>query len=76
MILIMELILILNVFKILDILLPGDTNSPNVNNNMYYNHLRRTIIFLVQDVAFGYFWLIFRSPRDVFSVYSEFSKLI
>ena len=34
----------------------------------------RTIIFLLQDVAFGYFWLIYREPRDVFSVYSEFSK--
>ncbi len=36
--------------------------------------MRRTIIFLLQDVAFGYFWLIYREPRDVFSVYSEFSK--
>lgn len=75
-IIIIELVLLLNVYRVIDFLLPFySQNGDTANEKAFNDHMGRTIIFLLQDVAFGYFWLIYREPRDVFSVYSEFSKL-
>ena len=74
-IIIIEVVLLLNVWRLIDFLIPFDDNEDDTANKKVFNdHMRRTIMFLLQDVAFGYFWLIYREPRDVFSVYSEFSK--
>ena len=74
-IIIIEVVLLLNVWQLIDFLIPFDDNEDDTANKKVFNdHMRRTISFLLQDVAFGYFWLIYREPRDVFSVYSEFSK--
>ena len=74
-IIIIEVVLLLNVWRLIDFLIPFDDNEDDTANKKVFNdHMRRTISFLLQDVAFGYFWLIYREPRDVFSVYSEFSK--
>jgi hypothetical protein len=74
-IIIIEVVLLLNVWQQVNVFLPFyDKEGDSDNQKAFNDHMRRTIIFLLQDVAFGYFWLIYREPRDVFSVYSEFSK--
>lgn len=72
MIVIIELILLVDVWGMLDFVDTNNEKKPNHNNNMFYNHLKRFLAFLVQDIILGYFWLLYREQTDALAVYSEF----
>lgn len=37
-------------------------------------HIDRLTVFIIQDILFGYVWLFYRFPEDIYHLYGEMSK--
>lgn len=72
-----EVVLILKLTNVIETFSPDENGDQTVTNTeFYWMHIDRLVTFLIQDIIFGYIWLFFRFPEDVYQLYGEMCKAL
>ena len=69
-----EISLISSTFNIVDKFQIFLIQPQTCNQEFLFYHIDAFATFLLEDVLFGYIWLFFRVPEDVYLLYSDFGN--
>ena len=70
-----EMCLAMEIFRIVErVSYALEPDVETSNQRFLYLHIDRLVTFGFQDVIFGYIWLFYRVPEDIYMLYSELCK--